>query len=310
MSTSQCRHRYENGTRCGKLVTGSGVLGDGKCGHHRGHQDAWGPEENEHHFQHFDKKAVKRGALTEPAGAGRQDRWSAHEEIGLGVPNPELLMKEEALEVAHIGTPGADRIEVCLDGERQGFVVYAEAHDPEDPYNRPGVVLQKRLLPTDTEDPSSLFGVWQWAIGTGEVTIRRPAGWGEGLRDQGFALVEGNLEGITKLELTTDREFSEDQLHLLHLMKWFSNEYWSAGWSENLEYHLWGLLHPREDTGVERKWDEQKVRQLQALQIKAEGWWRIAAADEKPGHEDFIFVAHEDWLNSYEKWASPQGELE
>ena len=103
---------------------------------------------------------------------------------------------------------------------------------------------------------------------------------------------------------TQEKTISEDQLHLLHLMRWFSAEYFSAGWSDGLEYHLWSLLPPRNNSGVTRDWDEQKVRQLAVLSLTVNGWWRIATVSETPDHEDFIFMAREDWLEEFEEWMS------
>ena len=114
-------------------------------------------------------------------------------------------------------------------------------------------------------------------------------------------LLKASNDVLKGREETAMPPLSDVRRELLTLMRWFSREYFSAGWSTNLEHHLWGLV-TKMPTGVDRDWLFQAVDHLQSLADAAEGWWAFVEMGDAPDHEDWVFIPMQEWKDRHEIW--------
>ncbi len=93
-------------------------------------------------------------------------------------------------------------------------------------------------------------------------------------------------------------DLTAPQRELHDLMSSMSEQAWSAGWMQGLEYELWKAVQsPAYKVGRLQLGSTQCDR-LRQLSEECEGW--IAFDDQ---HEE-IFVPQAQWLTRYEDWAS------
>jgi len=102
-----------------------------------------------------------------------------------------------------------------------------------------------------------------------------------------------------------DEMFSQAQIDLCELMMKMSQEYFSAGWIDGLEYYLWGILKGHH-VGVKRQWKPEQFDELNRLSQETQGWWRIAEDLEEPQYDQSIFMPIRQWEARYEKWCQLQ----
>jgi len=75
-------------------------------------------------------------------------------------------------------------------------------------------------------------------------------------------------------------------------MREMSEQYFSAGWAVNLEYHLWAAL--RGEPTVNREWDSEQLKRLDEL--SKEGWWVLSVEGE------FDPISIPKWKRRYKQW--------
>lgn len=90
----------------------------------------------------------------------------------------------------------------------------------------------------------------------------------------------------------------ESREQLDEFMHDLSEEYWSAGWVENLEMRLWAIIHNEEPNRPNIT--EEELATLSTLSALAGGWFSFEDdVKARENNDDAYFIPMDEWLKEY-----------